>query len=134
MTAWCWALPRWAGSSRSTCRASGTGLSREPPRCAQQNRDLPPAVIAVAGHAPLRDEGVADAELRAAGVPVTRLEFPSPPHGFLRFTGPVPGAADASARIVVAAAALMEDRARTRDSQSNNYPTERGDHDARSRT
>jgi len=85
--------------------------------------DLPPAVIAVAGHDPLRDEGVAYAErLRAAGVPVTRLEFPALPHGFLRFTGPVPAAADAAARIVVAAAALIEDRAHTRDSHSKELP------------
>ena len=71
---------------------------------------LPPAVIAVAGHDPLRDEGVAYAErLRAAGVPVTLLEFPSLPHGFLRFTGPVPAAADAAEQIVAATAALTHD-------------------------
>jgi acetyl esterase len=71
---------------------------------------LPPAVIAVAGHDPLHDEGVAYAErLRAADVPVTLLEFPSLPHGFLRFTGPVPAAADAAGRIVTAATALMHD-------------------------
>jgi acetyl esterase len=96
---------------------------RAAPLRAAELRDLPPAVIAVAGHDPLRDEGVAYAvRLRAAGVPVTRLEFPSLPHGFLRFTGPVPAAADASGQIVAAAAALMEDRARTQDSQSNELP------------
>jgi acetyl esterase len=96
---------------------------RAAPLRAAELRDLPQAVIVVAGHDPLRDEGVAYAvRLRAAGVPVTRLEFPSLPHGFLRFTGPVPAAADASGQIVAAAAALMEDRARTQDSQSNELP------------
>jgi acetyl esterase len=71
---------------------------------------LPPAVIAVGGHDPLRDEGVAyAARLRASGVPVTLLEFAALPHGFLRFTGPVPAAADAAARVVAAFSAVHND-------------------------
>ena len=66
-----------------------------------------PAVIAVAAHDPLRDEGVAYAEaLGRARVPVNLIEFESLVHGFLRFTGPVAAAADAASRIVVATAAL----------------------------
>jgi acetyl esterase len=85
---------------------------RAAPLRASELGGLPPAVIAVAGHDPLRDEGVAYAgRLRAAGVPVTLLQFPSLPHGFLRFTGPVPAAADAAGQIVAAATALMEDSA-----------------------
>lgn len=69
---------------------------------------LPPAVIAVAGHDPLHDEGIAYADaLRRARVPVTLLDFDSLVHGFLRFTGPVSAAADAAGRIVVATAALI---------------------------
>ena len=89
---------------------------RAAPLRASELGGLPPVVIAVAGHDPLRDEGVAYAgRLCAAGVPVTRLEFPSLPHGFLRFTGPVPAAADAAGRIVAAATALMEDSAFMQD-------------------
>jgi acetyl esterase len=42
--------------------------------------------------------------LRSSGVSVQLLEFPSLPHGFLRYTGPVVAAADAAERIVVVAA------------------------------
>ncbi len=69
---------------------------------------LPPAVIAVAGHDPLHDEGVAYTEsLRRARIPVNLLDFGSLVHGFLRFTGPVSAAADAAARIAVATSALV---------------------------
>jgi acetyl esterase len=71
---------------------------------------LPRAVIAVAGHDPLHDEGEAYAgRLREAGIPVTLLELPSLPHGFLRFTGPVAAAAAAATRIVGAAAVLLQE-------------------------
>lgn len=47
---------------------------------------LPPALIEVAGHDPLHDDGVLYAEaLRAAGVEVNLLGFPAMPHGFLNF-------------------------------------------------
>jgi acetyl esterase len=77
---------------------------------ARLNR-VAPAVIAVAGHDPLYDEGVAYAQrLRNSGVSVTLLEFESLVHGFLRFTGPVPAAVDAAMRVVVAAGALTAAR------------------------
>jgi acetyl esterase len=45
---------------------------------------LPPAVIVVAGHDPLRDEGIAYADsLTAAGVRTTRCDFEGGIHGFL---------------------------------------------------
>lgn len=53
----------------------------------------PPAVVVVAGHDPLYDEGVAYArKLRAAGVSVTLRDYPSLVHGFFRLTGAVPAA------------------------------------------
>jgi acetyl esterase len=73
--------------------------------------NLAPAVIAVAGHDPLYDEGVAYARrLEQAGVAVNLLDFDSLVHGFLRFTGPAPAALDAAMRIVVAAGALTSTR------------------------
>ena len=102
---------------------------RAAPLRASELGGLPPAVIAVAGHDPLRDEGVAYADrLRAAGVSVTLLEFPSLPHGFLRFTGPVPAAADAAGQIVAAAAALTHAATPTPGPTQGNSPRrERGD-------
>ncbi|QEN14392.1 alpha/beta hydrolase [Mycolicibacterium sp. ELW1] len=45
---------------------------------------LPPAVVVVAGHDPLRDEGTAYADaLTAAGVPTTRCSYEGGIHGFM---------------------------------------------------
>ncbi|MFE1646079.1 alpha/beta hydrolase [Microbacterium sp. P01] len=47
---------------------------------------LPPAVVVVAGHDPLHDDGIRYAEkLREAGVPVDLIDYPAMPHGFLNF-------------------------------------------------
>ena len=46
--------------------------------------DLPPAVVVIAGHDPLRDEALAyAAELDAAGVRVVRAQFDGAIHGFM---------------------------------------------------
>ena len=45
---------------------------------------LAPAAVVIAGHDPLRDEGIAYADaLEAAGVSVTRLPYPGGVHGFM---------------------------------------------------
>lgn len=60
---------------------------------------LPPAYIAVAGHDPLRDDGVRYGELlAAAGVPVEVDDARSLVHGYLGYAGVVPAATEAVAR------------------------------------
>lgn len=59
---------------------------RVSPLRAESLEDLPAALIEVAGHDPLHDDGVLYAEaLEAAGVEVRLLDFPAMPHGFLNF-------------------------------------------------
>jgi acetyl esterase len=62
--------------------------------------DLPPAVIATAGHDPLRDEGGTLARrLRQAGVDVHHLHHPRLVHGFLQLGHLSPAAARASSNL-----------------------------------
>jgi acetyl esterase len=57
---------------------------------------LPPAYIAVAGHDPLRDDGVRYGELlAAAGVPIEVDDAASLVHGYLEYAGVVPAATEA---------------------------------------
>ena len=68
----------------------------------------PPAVIAVAGHDPLRDEGLAYAQrLRADGVPVQVLDFPDMFHPFFGFFAKSEGARHASDAACAAFARLL---------------------------
>lgn len=58
--------------------------------------DLAPAYVAVAGHDPLRDDGLRYAELlSAAGVPVTVDNAETLVHGYLGYAGVVPAATEA---------------------------------------
>jgi acetyl esterase len=59
---------------------------RVSPIVAKSLKGLPPALVIVGGHDPLHDDGTLYADaLRAAGVDVRLIEYPSMPHGFLNF-------------------------------------------------
>lgn len=68
------------------------------PLNAPDHSGLPPAYIVTAGFDPLRDEGAAYAEkLKAAGVPVTHIDYPTMIHGFFSMLGLVSLAPEAVA-------------------------------------
>jgi len=74
---------------------------RVAPLRAQSLAGLPATHVVVAGHDPLRDEGLALAHgLSDAGVPVTVEVLPSLCHGFLRFTAASSAAREARSRLV----------------------------------
>jgi acetyl esterase len=69
---------------------------------------LPPTVVATAGFDPLRDEGVAYAErLRASGVQVQHLHYPSLIHGFFGFARQSRAAARAREEVLDAFTRLL---------------------------
>lgn len=69
---------------------------------------LAPAYIAVAGHDPLRDDGLRYAELlSAAGVPVAVDNAETLVHGYLGYAGVVPAATEAAQRGLAALRAAL---------------------------
>ena len=69
---------------------------------------LAPAYIAVAGHDPLRDDGIRYAELlAAAGVPVELHRADTLVHGYLGYSGVVPAATAATERGLAALRAAL---------------------------
>jgi acetyl esterase len=78
------------------------------PLLAADHTGLPPALIQVAEHDPLRSHGVGYAEaLRAAGVPVRFTEYVGMPHGYLNFPGVCRAAPQALAEICAEQAAAL---------------------------
>jgi acetyl esterase/lipase len=69
----------------------GDADGRDPrvsPLLAEDHSGLPPALVQVAEHDPLREDGVRyAAKLRDAGVPVRFTEYVGMPHGYLNFPG-----------------------------------------------
>lgn len=79
------------------------------PLLAADHSGLPPALIQVAEHDPLRGDGVRyAAALRAAGVPVRFTEYVGMPHGFVNFPGLSRAAHQAMAEICAEQAAAFE--------------------------
>jgi acetyl esterase len=83
--------------------AGEVDLSDPPPGMApgraKNLADLPPAYIAVAGHDPLRDDGIRYGELlAAAGVPVEVHNAETMVHGYVGYAGVVPAATEATDR------------------------------------
>lgn len=71
------------------------------PLRAESHSGLPPALILIAGHDPLRDHGIHYADkLRAAGVEVDLRDYGPGIHGFLSLPGVVPVAKEALADTV----------------------------------
>jgi acetyl esterase/lipase len=78
------------------------------PGRAEDLSGLPPAYVAVAGHDPLRDDGIRYAELLAeAGVPVELHNAETLVHGYLGYAAVVPAATEATARGLAALRAAL---------------------------
>jgi acetyl esterase len=93
-------LDRAAIAAFSRWYAGGVDLSDPPagmaPGRAKNLAGLPAAYIAVAGHDPLRDDGIRYGELlAAAGVPVEVHNAETLVHGYVGYAGVVPAATDA---------------------------------------
>lgn len=82
------------------------------PLLATDHADLPPALIQVGEHDPLREGGKRyAAALRAAGVPVRLTEYAGMPHGFVNFPGLSKAARRAMAEVCAEqSVALFPDR------------------------
>jgi acetyl esterase len=81
---------------------------RESPLLATSHAGLPPAIIIVAGHDPLHDDGVLYADaLRADGVEVKLIDYPAMPHGFMNFPRFARDAAPAMKAVIASQRAVL---------------------------
>jgi len=87
-------MPFLSGDEMAAYRRMYLGPDGDPanpwasPLLAKDHEGLPSALIQVAEHDPLRDDGMRyAAALRAAGVPVRVTEYVGMPHGFMNFPG-----------------------------------------------
>ncbi|MEB3068528.1 alpha/beta hydrolase [[Mycobacterium] vasticus] len=97
----------------SLAYAGHVDLSNPPPALAPARATnlagLPPAYIAVAGHDPLRDDGIRYGELlAAAGVPVQVDNAETLIHGYLGYAGAIPAATEAADRGLAALKAALK--------------------------
>jgi acetyl esterase/lipase len=100
-------MPFLSGDEMAAYRRMYLGPDGDPaspsasPLLAGDHAKLPPALIQVAEHDPLRDDGTRyAAALRAAGVPVRLTEYVGMPHGFMNFPGLCRGAPQALAELI----------------------------------
>jgi acetyl esterase len=105
-------LDRAAIAAFSRWYAGEVDLSDPPPGMAPGRAEnlagLPPAYIAVAGHDPLRDDGIRYGELlAAAGVPVEVDNAETLVHGYVGYAGVVPAATAALDRGLAALRAAL---------------------------
>lgn len=105
-------IDRDAITALSVAYAGHLDLSDPPamlaPARAENLTGLPPAYIAVAGHDPLRDDGIRYGELlAAAGVPVQVHNAETMVHGYLGYAGVIPAATEATDRGLAALKAAL---------------------------
>jgi acetyl esterase/lipase len=101
-----------SGSGSDSDSDSNSGGDRADPKAspllAEDHSGLPPALVVIAEHDPLRDDGANyAAALRAAGVPVRFTEYVGMPHGFMNFPGLCRGAPRALAELLTEQKAVL---------------------------
>ncbi|WP_051683954.1 alpha/beta hydrolase [Blastococcus sp. URHD0036] len=105
----------------------GDQNARDPyasPLLARDHSGLPPALVQVAEHDPIRDDGLRyAAALEAAGVPVRTTTYVGMPHGYLSFPKICRSAPQALGEVCAELHAALEPQARADDG----HPTRRGE-------